>query len=55
MKRLSLAIALVTSLAFIEGAFGQVTQAPSSLSPGAKDGDWTVLSRLAPFATRRAA
>jgi len=40
MKRLSLAIALVTSLAFIEGALGQVTQAPTYPAP--KEGDWTV-------------
>jgi homoserine O-acetyltransferase len=39
MKRLSLAIALVTSLAFIEGALGQVTQAPTYPAP--KEGDWT--------------
>jgi homoserine O-acetyltransferase len=38
MKKLSLAIALVTLLAFVEGALGQVTQPPSYPAP--KEGDW---------------
>jgi homoserine O-acetyltransferase len=38
MKKLSLALALVTSLVGVEGALGQATQAPGYPAP--KEGDW---------------
>src|SRR5690242_4352791 len=38
MKKLCLAIALVTSLACVEGALAQVTQTPSYPAP--TEGDW---------------